>query len=261
MTAGTYTTQLQAGLGMIAETQTLLDLWEPSMSASTLNHVALNSGRFPNMSARRLRNFVSECFAPRYLVQDKRPAQLLKYLKASLNQKELVQLFFIYTCRAQLILQDFVRDVFWSAYEAGRNLLTRDQAQRFVIQAKQNGKTTTPWSDSTVRRVSAYLLGCCVDYGLLDGTSRGSYKILPYRIEPSVAVILAHELHFAGLGDAGVILSPDWALFGMDRTDVLNELKRQALAGWMIVQSASDVTQISWRSSSMEDVIDGIAGR
>jgi hypothetical protein len=261
MTAGTYTTQLQAGLGMIAETQTLLDLWEPGMSATTLNQVALDSGRFPKISARRLHNFVSECFAPRYLVQDKQPAKLLKSLKASLNQKELAQLFFIYTCRANLILQDFVRDVFWTAYEAGRDLLTRDQAQRFVVQAKQSGKTTTPWSDSTIRRVSAYLLGCCVNYGLLDGSSRGSYKILPYRIESNVAVILAHELHFAGLSDAGVILSPDWALFGMDRADVLNELKRQALAGWMIVQSAGDVTQISWHCNNMGELIDGIAGR
>ena len=40
-----YTTQLGAGLGLVDETKTLLDLWEPEMSANQLNHVALETGR------------------------------------------------------------------------------------------------------------------------------------------------------------------------------------------------------------------------
>jgi hypothetical protein len=189
------------------------------------------------------------------------PALLLKQIEPLISTPAFHQLLFLHTCRANLILSDFVREVYWPAYEAGQNGLSRDRATAFVLQAKQQGKTTTAWSESMIKRVSGYLVGCCVDFGMLSAPSRGSYNILPYRIEPNVGVILAHELHFAGLGDAGVILSPDWALFGMDTADVLNELKRQSLAGWMIVQSASDVTQINWRSSSMEDVIDGIARR
>jgi hypothetical protein len=42
-----YTTQLQAGLGLVNETKTLLDLWSPGMSANQLHQVALESGRFP----------------------------------------------------------------------------------------------------------------------------------------------------------------------------------------------------------------------
>jgi hypothetical protein len=61
-----YTTQLQAGLGLVNETKTLLDLWSPGMSANQLHQVALESGRFPTVTARRLRNIVVECFAPRY---------------------------------------------------------------------------------------------------------------------------------------------------------------------------------------------------
>jgi len=258
MTAATYTTQLQAGLGMIAETQLLLELWEPGMDAASLNQVALNSGRFPNLSARRLRNLIMECFGPRYLADGKKPAQLLKALGSILNHREWAQLLFIYTCRANLILRDFVGEVFWAAYGSGRDRLSREDAQFFVVQAKQHGKTTTAWSDSTIRRVSAYVAGCCADFGLLDNTIRGNYKILPFRIESRVAVILAHELHFAGHSDMRLIASPDWALFGMDRADVLHELKRQALAGLLIVQSASDVIQISWRYNRMEELINVI---
>ncbi len=62
-----YTTQLQAGLGLVNETKTFLELWSPGMSANQLYQVALESGRFPTVTARRLRNIVVECFAPRYL--------------------------------------------------------------------------------------------------------------------------------------------------------------------------------------------------
>ena len=53
-----YTTQLQAGLGLVNETKTLLDLWSPGMSAVQLYQIALESGRFPTVTARRLRNIV-----------------------------------------------------------------------------------------------------------------------------------------------------------------------------------------------------------
>jgi hypothetical protein len=75
-----YTTQLQAGLGLVNETKTLLELWAPGMTANQLHQVALESGRFPNVTARRLRNIVVECFAPRYLVTGGAQAAHLKHL-------------------------------------------------------------------------------------------------------------------------------------------------------------------------------------
>ena len=56
-----YTTQLQAGLGLLEETRQLLQVYQPGMSASQLYEAALASGRFPLVTARRLRNIVAEC--------------------------------------------------------------------------------------------------------------------------------------------------------------------------------------------------------
>ena len=97
-----YTTQLAAGLGVIDETRTLLDLWQSGMKSSALYQTALDSGYFPNVTARRLRNIVAECFAPRYLVEGNYPAALLKDLKDSLSSTELAQLFFLFTSRSTL---------------------------------------------------------------------------------------------------------------------------------------------------------------
>jgi len=85
MTDSVYSSRLGAGLGMVEETRILLDLWQPGMRTADLQRVALGSGRFPKVSARRVRNLVAECFAPRYLVDGGGPALLLKRLLPTLS--------------------------------------------------------------------------------------------------------------------------------------------------------------------------------
>lgn len=255
MTEKTYTTQLGAGQGIVEETRILLDLWQVGMSVNSLNQLALQSGQFQKLTARRVRNLVVEGFSPRYLDGDCPPAVYLKRLKDVLSSREFTQLLYLYTCRAHSILYDFVQQVYWNAYSSGRDSLSNEEARRFVIRANQDGKTASPWSDNMIERVAGYLTGTLADLGLLEDGRKSVRKILSYRLESRVAVILAYDLHFSGHGDNSVLSHPDWALFGMDRADVLNELKRLAFKGWWIIQSAGDVTRIGWQYSSMEELI------
>lgn len=254
-----YSTQLQAGLGLVTETKALLDLWAPGMSASQLYLVALESGRFPNVTARRLRNIVGECFAPRYLVAGGTPAAHLKRLAATFSIADLAQLLLVFTSRANPILGDFVRQVYWARYAGGYTHVTNDDARAFVERGIDDGKTIKRWSETTIRRVSAYLTGCCADYGMLERGLRSSRRILPFRISPSAAAYLAYELHFSGVGDNALLTHEDWELFGLAREDVLEEIKRLSLKGLLIVQAAGDVIRISWKQPDMEALCDVLA--
>ena len=120
-----YTTQLQAGLGLLNETKALLELWSPGMSANQLHQFALESGRFPTVTARRLRNIVVECFAPRYLADRGMPAKYLKRLAPMISTPDLTQIFLVFTSRANPILADFVRHVYWSRYAGGYTVSVR----------------------------------------------------------------------------------------------------------------------------------------
>lgn len=260
MTGGKhYTTQLQAGLGLVNETKTLLDLWTPGTSANQLHQVALKSGRFPNVTARRLRNVVVECFAPRYLVAGGTPAMHLKRLASAFSTADLSQLLLVFTSRANPILGDFIRQVYWGRYAGGYTHITNEEARAFVERGIDDGKTIKRWSETTVRRVSAYLTGCCADYGLLERGLRSSRRILSFRISPSVAAYVAYELHFAGVGDNALLTHEDWQLFGLAREDVLDEIKRLSLRGLLIVQAAGDVIRISWKQTDMEALCDVLA--
>lgn len=259
MTDRLYTTQLQAGLGLIEETRTLLDIWQPHMSANDLFKHALGRGCFPNISARRLRNIVCECFAPRYLVSSDYPAGMLKRLHGVLSTGSFAQLMFLFTARANSILADFVRQVYWPAYAGGRNNISNEDARNFVIRANQDGKMANPWSDTTVLRVARYLTGCIADFGLLESSRTSDRRILSFQIESSTALILAYDLHFSGLGDNAVISHPDWELFGLECDEVRDEFKRLSMKNHLLAQIAGDVIRISWNHADWEGLIDVIA--
>jgi hypothetical protein len=258
-TAPKYTTQLQAGLGLVRETTKLLEIWQPGMIGQDLLKAALTSGHFPTMSARRLRNIIIEAFCPRYLVEGSEPAGLLKSLAGLLPKGEMRSLFFLYTCRANPILGDFVRQVYWARYAAGGDVVSKEDVLTFILSAVANGKTTSRWSESTIIRMGRYLLGACADFGLLGAMKAEARSISTFRITPIVASILAHDLHFRGLGDNAIVRSEDWALFGLETEDVVGELKRLSLRGELIVQSAGSVTHVAWKYKSMEDLANGLA--
>jgi hypothetical protein len=254
-----YTTQLQAGQGLVDETRALLHLWEPGMTTTQLYQSALTSGRFSNVTARRLRNIVAECFAPRYLADNGVPAESLKTIQSHLTLAELKLLLLLYTARANEILGDFIGDVYWQRYAGGYTEIAKPDAERFVEHAIGEGKTATRWSVSTIRRVSAYILGCCGDYGLLSTPSAGKRRIQAVHLTPTVIAYIAHDLHFRGVSDTALPEDEAWAWFGLESHEVIQRLKEIALHAGIVVQSAASVTQISWRFSSMQEFCDAIA--
>lgn len=251
-----YTTQLQAGLGLIEETKSLLSVYNDGMTTAQLFDTALESGLFPMVSARRLRNVIKECFAPRYLKTD--AARYLKLISHNSPTPVFNQFLLVFTALANRILFDFIIDVYWNRYADGYDALSRDDAKDFVSKAIKEGKTQKPWSETTIRRVSSYLIGCCADYGLLSSKRSAVRQIQSIRIHESILLFFSYWLHFQGMGDNSMINHDLWLLFGMTPGDVRGELKRISNKGWLIVQSAGDVTRISWRFNSLKEVVDVI---
>ncbi|HOC30504.1 MAG TPA: DUF1819 family protein, partial [Treponemataceae bacterium] len=97
--------------------------------------------------------------------------------------------------RANQILDDFVREVYWPAYASGHESISNGEAQSFVTKAVQAGLTTTPWSEKTIKNMAGYLTGTCADFGMLERGQKVKRKIIPFRTEPNVAIVLAYDLH------------------------------------------------------------------
>jgi hypothetical protein len=254
-----YDSNLAMGLGLLRETKALLSLWTPPMEGQTLYEEALACGLFPGMTAYRLRNLVVRCFAGRYLTGNPVPAEFIKHALGLLKAPELTQLFFLYTCRANPILHDFVREAFWLSYAAGVKSMSKQVPEEFIRRAIDDGKTPSRWAEGQIERVGRYLSGCCSDFGLLGSPTKDGRPIRSVRLEQSTVACLAYELHFRGIGDNGLLTHEDWQLFGLAREDVLEEIKRLSLRGLLIVQAAGDAIRISWKYSDMEALCDDLA--
>lgn len=254
-----YDTNLAMGLGLIDETKVLLQAWEPPMSATELYEAILESGALSRISAYRLRNIVVRAFGNRYLTDHGKPAALLKRLVNALPAAQLDQLFYIHTARANRIFADFVRQVYWPAYQSAAAFLTKQMAEEFIWRAIDDGKTPSRWADGQVMRMGRYLTGCCTDFGLLGSPSSSGRPLRSFSIEPNVVTYLAYDLHFQGIGDNALLAHEDWGLFGLERQDVLEALKRNSLKGHFIVQAAGDVVRIDWKHRGMEALCDVLA--
>ena len=125
------------------------------MTGPDLLKTVLASGDFPNVNARRLRNIVLEAFSPRYLVNDAAPARLLKAFSGTAARDDFRSLCFLFTCRANLVLADFVREVYWPRYAAGRTSVSKEDSLNFIKSGVSEGRMLVRWSDSTVKRVSS----------------------------------------------------------------------------------------------------------
>jgi len=255
-----YDSKLGAAQGAIDEMLSLIAFCKDGDSGHDVYERALDAGVFGGRSAKRLKNVVTDAFAPRYLSDGGRPFKTIQLLCKVFGRDELAQLMFIYTCRASDILRDFTTQVYWNAYSAGRETLDNASAQNFVRAGIADGRTDgVVWSEKTIKNVAGYLTGTLADFGFLQSGRRVVRDIFKCDLRSRVALVLAYDLHLEGKGDNAVISHPDWALFGLERGDVVQLLKNNALLGGLIVQTAGEVVSISWRYKSMEELVNGIA--
>ena len=72
-----YSSKLSSGFGALQETRDFLRLWTPGMTPKVLVDTAVRQGIFGEATERRIFDQVNDVFAPRYMIQEGRPARLL----------------------------------------------------------------------------------------------------------------------------------------------------------------------------------------
>jgi hypothetical protein len=258
-TAPHYTTNLSKAQGMVAETFELLELWEPGMTVGELKARVRAMGALGKATQVRVDDLVGRAFAQRYLIDGGKPARWLRHLLLNQVPRGLLrQLILIYTARANLILHDFIREVFWLKYSSRAGEVTKQDARYFIDGAVSRGALEKRWSDSMVERVTRYLLGTLVDFELIASNQFGQRQIRPLFIMPETIVFLAYELHFTGTDDQEVVRCRDWGLFGLSPADVIASLEKAATQGHLFIQHSGALVRVEWKYQTMEETLDAL---
>ena len=131
-----------------------------------------------------------------------------------------------------------------------------DPMLSFLSEAHSDGRLDNQWSEKVSVRIARCVLGLLRDVGLLREVVRGRREIVNYRMSDEGAAILARELNEAGVTDSSLCNHPDWGLFGMTPSEVVERLDGIGEHRGVIVQRAGSVVHFTWVVKSIEELID-----
>lgn len=256
-----YTSAVCKGSGLLSDMKTLLRAWEPGETAPSLRDRVRREGILGKATAKRADDVVCSVFAPRFLADGGRAATLLKKLLDRRNGgRAFSDICLLYAVRQDALLRDAILEVYWPALSQGRLALSTAAVTVWLDHARADGRIPEQWSKTVRERVAQGVVRILTDFGLLSPPHRGRRETLNFRPSDGAIVYLAHELHFAGATDAGLVSHRDWALFGLHGREVVAAMDRLASDGWWVVQAAGAVVRITWKYQSMQEVVDALAG-
>jgi hypothetical protein len=255
-----YTIAICKGAALLEETRTLLDHWSPDESLDSFAARVQDKGILGNATAYRVRDIVRRVFAPRFLKPSTQPAVILKsILEHHLPFSAFREMVFLSAARNDTLIYDFTTTEFWPSVRRGRAFLDVETVLSFFSAAVANGLIEKPWSEQVSKKVARGLLGLLRDIGFMRDSVRSRKDILPYRMSDEGLLILAKELHDAGLNNASLCAHPDWGLFGMSQSVLLERLQLFDESRGLIFQRAGSVVAINWTVASVEALIQLLA--
>ena len=109
--ASHYSIRLNAGLGLVPETGRLLELWQVGTTAQTLLKAAMEFRRFSLTVGPSPQKYRDRGVRPAFPDRGSATARILKAVQGRIATADFRHLLLIYTCRANPVLADFIRDV------------------------------------------------------------------------------------------------------------------------------------------------------
>ena len=247
-----YNSNLLKGTGLIQETLTLVECYEGDESVLDFHKRILESGLLSKSTENRVKDIVRNVFAGRYLGYDLPIPIYLKEMRDNYTSMDVItQLFYIYTCRANPVLADFISEIYFPLSRKSYSALKASDPKDFIRQALTDGRIPVSWSDSTVNKVSEHIIATLIDFRLIEKNK----NILPYRLIELSANYLLHELHFRGFSDYDIWHHEDWKLFGLSEGEVIREIEKISFSGSFIFQFSGELLRISWQYKNMKEFI------
>ena len=250
-------TGLIKGTATLDELITLITNWQPAEPPFMYAKRVQSEGILTKETAARATDLVMHAFAAWLLQPDANAAHWLqKLVMRNINRQAFRELIFLYKARSEAVLYDYVIERFWPAYHEGALYLQTGEIVEFLRWGQEIGRIEKPWADYTRERLAHGILGALREVGVLREEKRYLYAYTPLEINSFTLAYLAYELHFAGQTDAALVEHPDWRLFGLERSRVVERLSELGEQGGLIVQQAGSVVRLTWLFASMDEVID-----
>lgn len=212
-----YTSRIIKASALIADTKVLLSEWDLDQPVEANLEQARRQNIFGKASRKRIQDILT-IFRQRYFDLPDVGAALVTLTQEGAPSQWIDPLLYFFSAQNDRTLRDVVLEVLYPRHKRG----TSEVPVEVVVHAIRNwiaeGKTTTAWSDATVRRVARGVMATLRDFGVLEGQlhKRLSPAYLP---TPAFALIAHWLLDREGAGNL-VLNSEAWRLFFLDVSGV-----------------------------------------
>jgi hypothetical protein len=163
-----YTSKIIKAGALLADTKTLLSLWDVLASIWENMDRMRRENVFGKASRSRVKNILA-IFRQRYLREESVAKALVTLVNHRFPSTSLDRLLYFHSTKADHLLHDTVTELLLPLKARGISDIEVSQVERSIAKWVREGKTTRSWGENTIRRVTQGLLSTLRDFGVLAG--------------------------------------------------------------------------------------------
>ena len=253
-----YTSRIIKAGALLPDTKLLLESWDETSDVKT----NLERIRRENILGKTSRSRVEDIlaiFRQRYLDNPDLLAALIRLAQSGQSGEILDRILYFQAARSDLVLHDLVTEVLvgWSMRSSGE--VRPWEAQEWIEEQVEAGKTERPWSQAVQGRVVRGLLSTLRDFGVLEGSVN---KQLAYPYLPVEAfAFIAYQLYIDGSSGERLVNHPEWRLFLLPGGTVERFFLEAHQEGLLEYYAAGPVVRLDFPARNLKEYADVIADR
>jgi hypothetical protein len=245
-----YTSKIIKAGALLADTKTLLSHWDVQTSVRGNLDRLRRENVFGKASRSRVKNILA-IFRQRYLKEESVTNALVVLINHRFPSASLDRLLYFHSTRADHLLHDTVTELLLPLKTRGISDIEVTEVERAIVKWLSEGKTTSPWGEHTIRRVTQGLLSTLRDFGVLAGAV--NKRFTPSYLPIQAFAYITFYLKQRQPSGAKLIDLPDWKLFFLPPEGVERLLVEAHQQGLLEYHAAGTVTRLTFPSNSLED--------
>jgi hypothetical protein len=250
ITPPSYSSKIIKAGALIPDTKALLSSWDSGLPVSENLQLMRHQNLLGKTSRSRAEDILA-IFRQRYLVEEPVARALATIVSRQSNGNTLDRILYFHAVRADSLLHDVVIELLvphWSRGIMEIDVLDVESALRKWV---EEGKTSGPWGDSTVRRVTQGVLSTLRDFGVLQGAVKK--RIAPAYLSVQAFAYIAFYLKQHQPSGTKLLDLVDWKLFFLPREGVERFLLEAHQHGLLEYHVAGSVTRLTFPVESLEE--------
>ncbi len=164
-----FTSKIIRAPALLNDTKIFLSNWNESLSVDENINKAIEENIFGRPARSYVKQFLA-AFKERYLFGDERDKALRTLVREGHDDTVINRILYYHTAQADPIIYEFVTEYLFDLHRRGESYLTTKEAQRYIRELSNEGKTTKEWTDNVCNRVARNILTTLRDFMILEGT-------------------------------------------------------------------------------------------